>query len=60
MDINTEIIREIEKMKTLGKTEAPIKGGNINNLLDYDACRRRILEKCLAAFEEGYRFDLRS
>ena len=55
-DINERLEDMLAEMKEIGQRPASSRGGNYNNLLDYNAARERILCLCLAAIESGYRF----
>ena len=55
-DINERLEDLVDKMKKIGDRPAPHCGGSLNNILDYNSIRERILELCLEALRAGYRF----
>ena len=55
-DINERLEVLVAEMKEIGSRPAPFRGGSLNNFLDYNATRERILCLCLTALESGYRF----
>lgn len=54
-DINETFERMIAEMRRYGATPAPSRGGSYNNMLSYRDTRKKILDRFLTAFAEGYR-----
>lgn len=54
-DINETFEIMIAEMRRYGATPAPSRGGSYNNMLRYRDTRKKILDRFLTAFAEGYR-----
>ena len=54
-DINEAFESMIAEMQRYGAAPAPSKGGSYNNMLRYRDTRKKILDRFLAVFADGYR-----
>ena len=56
-EINRRIGELLIKMDEIGKSPAWLNGGSMNNLLEYNKLREKILNLAIEAFRAGGRFS---
>lgn len=57
MDINQELESTIRELDRLGKKESPLGGGSYGDWVEFQQCKKYILDTFLKAFRGGMRLS---
>lgn len=57
MELNKKLETLLTKIDEVGKRPAYMKGGSLNDKLEYERLRELFLDECLNAFRSGLRFS---